>query len=237
MALDILAVIPVKGRSIGLPGKNLRFLGDRPIFTHTIDHALESKLVTRVVVSTDSEEIATMARECGAHVPFMRPKHLTEPEVMYPPVICHALEMLAMDEYMPDLVVALSPMHPFRRDNLIDNVIGSMLEEPELDSVITASVSFFNTWVEKGGELVCLTEDIPQGSRQFRQPIYHEIYGLVSVFKPEVVLAKRQFGDSVSLYPVDDKVNLIDIDTEFDFWLAERIHCIFNPGDDWRNFC
>ena len=228
---EILAVVPVKGKSIDMPGKNVRMLGGQPAFTHAIAHALSSELVTRVIVSTDSAEIADIARCYDAEVPFIRPSELCKPEVMYPPVIAHVLEMLRADKYIPDWVVPLSGMHPFRRDALIDRVVSVALRHPGLDSVITAEPSFCNSWIDTDNGFKCLTAHIPQGSRQFRQPIYREIYGLVSVFKPSVIIAEKQFGERVRLYPVEDKVSLIDIDTPYDFWLAERIFQIYNTPD------
>src|SRR5512135_1117225 len=107
---DILALIPARGGSKGIPRKNIRNFAGYPLIAWSIAAAKQSKLVTRVIVSTDDEEIASVARELGAEVPFLRPAELAQDKSLDLPVFEHALQWLKENEgYQPDVVVQLRP--------------------------------------------------------------------------------------------------------------------------------
>src|SRR3989344_8981895 len=93
-ATQILAVITARGGSKGIPGKNIKPLGGKPLIAYTIEAAKKSKLITDLVVSTDSEEIAEVARKHGGAVPFIRPKELAEDATPHAPVMKHAIEFM-----------------------------------------------------------------------------------------------------------------------------------------------
>jgi CMP-N,N'-diacetyllegionaminic acid synthase len=133
---EVLALIPARGGSKGIPRKNLIVVGGRPLITHSIDHACRSVHITRVIVSTDDAEIAAVARESGAEVPFMRPPEFAQEVSPDIDVFRHALAWLAEHEgYRPELVVHLRPTGPVRRVALIDDAITRALAHPEVDSL------------------------------------------------------------------------------------------------------
>jgi N-acylneuraminate cytidylyltransferase len=107
---EVLAIIPARGGSKGIPSKNIREFAGFPLIVYSIAAGRQAKTVTRVVVSTDSEEIAAVSRQYGAETPFMRPLEFAQDNTLYLPVFRHALNWLAQHEnYHPDVVVQLRP--------------------------------------------------------------------------------------------------------------------------------
>ena len=133
---EVLTIIPARGGSKGIPRKNIRDFAGFPLIAYSIAAARQSEAVTRVIVSTDDEEIATVAREWGAETPFLRPAELARDETLDLPVFEHALHWLAENEnYSPDLVIQLRPTSPVRPVGLIDRAVAELLAHPEADSV------------------------------------------------------------------------------------------------------
>jgi len=132
---DILALIPARGGSKGVPRKNIKPFCGKPLIAWTIEEAKKSAHITRIVVSTDDEEIAQVAKEYGADVPFMRPREIARDDTPDLPVFMHALRTLAQERYEPRLVVHLRATGPLRVASDIDRGIALMLAHPEADSV------------------------------------------------------------------------------------------------------
>jgi CMP-N-acetylneuraminic acid synthetase len=127
--LRVLAVVPARGGSKGIPRKNLQLLGGRPLVAHAVQAALDARLVSRVLCSTDDPEIAEVARQAGAEVPFLRPAELAQDTTEDWPVFVHALDWLqAHDGWAPDLVVNLRPTSPLRTPRHVDDAIHLLLE-------------------------------------------------------------------------------------------------------------
>ena len=132
----IIAIIPARAGSKSVPHKNIRMIGGKPMLAHSIDHALASGYINRVIVSTDSEEYAEIARTYGAEVPFIRPAEYATDTALDYDVFYHALTWLSEQEgYRPDLVVQLRPTYPVRKVQDIDNMIEELLRYPEADSI------------------------------------------------------------------------------------------------------
>lgn len=135
--MRILAVIPARGGSKGVLKKNLKPLGGRPLIDYTIDAARSAAGLTRCVVSTDSEEIAAVARRLGADVPFLRPPALATDEARSLPVLLHALDTLEAAEGAPfEAVMMLQPTTPFRQAADIAGAL-ALFEASGADSVIS----------------------------------------------------------------------------------------------------
>jgi redox-sensitive bicupin YhaK (pirin superfamily) len=134
--MEVLAIIPARGGSKGIPGKNIRDFAGHPLLTYSIAAGLQAELVTRVIVSTDSEAIAEVARRYGAETPFLRPAEFAQDNTLDLPVFQHALTWLAENEgYRPDIVVQLRPTSPVRPANLVDQAVRLLADHPEADSV------------------------------------------------------------------------------------------------------
>ena len=137
--LNILGVVTARGGSKGIPGKNLKLLGGKPLIAYTLESAAESAVFDRVILSTDDVEIAVAARERGCEVPFMRPAELARDETPHLPVMQHAVDWLFEHEgYRPDVVMILQPTSPLRRAEDIRRSI-QLLTETGADSVLTVS--------------------------------------------------------------------------------------------------
>lgn len=145
----ILAVIPARGGSKGLPGKNIRPLAGAPLITHSIRAAALTPAVTRCIVTTDSAEIASIAREHGGEAPFLRPAELAGDDTPMAPVVRHALEWCERDEGVPyAAVLLLDPTSPARVPQQIADAAGLLFGHPGLDGVISVSEPTFNpVWV------------------------------------------------------------------------------------------
>lgn len=132
----VLAIVPARGGSKSIPRKNIRNFAGWPLIAWSIAAAKQSKLVTRIIVSTDDREIATVARKFGAEVPFLRPAKLAQDQTPDPPVFIHVLKWLDKHEgYKPEIVVQLRPTSPIRPHGLVDKAIEILVAHPDADSV------------------------------------------------------------------------------------------------------
>ncbi len=134
--MNILGVIPARGGSKGIPGKNIKMIAGKPLIAWTIEAAKKSKLLTRVIVSTDDEKIAEVAKKYGAEVPFLRPAHLAEDLSTDVEFLIHALLWLKSNEgYEPEIVVRLPPTSPLRTEAHIDLGIQKLIDTKDADAV------------------------------------------------------------------------------------------------------
>jgi CMP-N,N'-diacetyllegionaminic acid synthase len=193
---EILALIPARGGSKGVPRKNVRLVAGKPLIAYSIEHALASRCVTRTIVSTDDAEIAEVARYHGADVPFIRPAQFAldlSPDI---DVFRHALEWLRDQEgYRCDLVVHLRPTAPVRRVALIDEAIETMIRDPHahsLRSVSRAEQTPYKMWRVVGGRLEPLLQIRgvvePQSLARQQLPDVYWQNGFVDIVRPHVVL-------------------------------------------------
>ena len=138
--MDILAIIPARGGSKGIKRKNLRQINGKSLVGLSVLHALKSKLITRVIVSSDDPEIIDEAVKYGAEAPFVRPAELAEDHVLDIPVFEHALKYLEEKEkYIPEIVVHLRPTAPYRKPEWIDEAIQLLINHPDADSLRSVS--------------------------------------------------------------------------------------------------
>jgi N-acylneuraminate cytidylyltransferase len=148
-ATRVLAVVPARGGSKGLPGKNVRPLAGLPLIGHSLRAAELIPSVTRCVVSTDSAEIARVAADLGGEVPFRRPAELAADTTPMAPVLRHALATVeAAEGRTYDVVVLLDPTSPAREPAEVESAIGLLADRPEWDGVVSVSTpSFHPVWV------------------------------------------------------------------------------------------
>src|SRR5512133_1061873 len=133
---EIFALIPARGGSKGIPRKNIRNFSGYPLIAWSIAAAKQSELVTRIIVSTDDEEIAAVAREWGAETPFLRPAELAQDKSTDLPLFEHALKLLEeIEGYHPQIVVQLRPTSPIRPKTMVDDAIRILLNHPDADCV------------------------------------------------------------------------------------------------------
>ncbi len=143
----VLAVITARGGSKGLPGKNIRMLGDKPLLAWTIAAAQQSRLLDRTILSTDNEEIADVGRRYGVDVPFIRSAELSTDTAMHPDVMAHAVRTVNATECEPfDIVVCLQPTVPYRTPEHIDTGIQRFLESGA-ESLIAVKKQEYPPWL------------------------------------------------------------------------------------------
>ena len=133
----VLAIIPARGGSKGLPGKNIKELCGKPLIAWSIEQALKSKYIDNVVVSTDTEEIAKIAKECGADVPFLRPAELAADDSPTSDAILHVLEQLNMKGESYDYVALLEPTSLLRKSNDIDDAISMIVKNTDANCLVS----------------------------------------------------------------------------------------------------
>ena len=222
----VLAVVPARGGSRGVPRKNLRLFCGRPLITHTLAVAQRTPLIDRCVVSTDDAEIAAVARAQGAEIPFLRPRNLAEDDTPDLPVFKHALVWLAEHEgYRPDVVVHLRPTSPLRRPEQIQDALELLLAHPEADSVRSVSSPSQNPykmWRVVDGEIRPLVPSEltePYNAPRQMLPAAYWQNGYVDVAWTRTILEKNSMTGSRILplimndaFPVDlDSVELFEI--------------------------
>lgn len=134
--LRVLGLVPARSGSKGVPGKNVRPLAGRTLLEYTARAARESGVLDRIILSTDSSEIAEAGRRAGLEVPFMRPASLAADDTPMVPVIQHALTEVSRQGWSPDVVVLLQPTSPLRRPDHVRDAV-SMLRDTSADSVVT----------------------------------------------------------------------------------------------------
>jgi len=216
---NILALIPARGGSKGIPRKNVRLIAGRPLIAYSIAHALQSQLIGRVIVSTDDEEIATAARAAGAEVPFLRPAEFAQDLSPDLDVFRHALQWLRENEqYTPELVVHLRPTGPVRRIELIDDAIGRMLAAPQADALRSVSVPTltpYKMWRLENGFLKPLVS-VPGVAEPHSMPrqMLPEVYwqnGYVDIVRARTILEKNSMtGDALLPFIVTDRIYELD---------------------------
>jgi CMP-N-acetylneuraminic acid synthetase len=218
--MSVVAIIPARGGSRGLPRKNILPLAGRPLLAHTIGHARAAKRVDRTIVSTDDAEIAEVARAWGAEVPFTRPAALATDAASTEAVLQHALAWLEHEARWPvDVVVLLEATSPFRAAGLVDEVI-ARLDDPDVDTALTAVRDHGYFWRREGERTVRL--DPGYEPRQTRAPRWRET-GSVYATRAAVVRGGERIGPRAALVEQDEIEALVDIHTAFDLWLAERL--------------
>ena len=224
----VLGIIPARGGSKSVPGKNLYPLGGRPLVEHTILSARAAKSLDRLIVSTDDERIAAVARAAGAEVPFMRPAEIARDETPDLPVFQHVLETLwRRERYRPDVVVHLRPTQPFRTAAEIEAVVALMIESGAdcVKSVRPVSEHPYKMY-RLAGE--CLTPYLdtperrrrgPDVPRQSLEPVYLSA-GVVDAMRREIIERGSTEGERVVPYVVDES-RYVNLDSVRDFVVAE----------------
>lgn len=223
--MEILGLIPARGGSKGVPYKNIKPLNSKPLIAYTIEHARKSKYLTRLMVSTDSEDIARAAMQYGAQVPFLRPKELAQDNTPGIDVVLHALEWLeAKEGYSPDAIVLLQPTSPFRTAEDIDNAIAIYIEQKPL-SLVSVCVADDNPyWMMRidDGILMPLMGHIDHTRRQ-DLPKAYKLNGAIYISSPAVLKERRTFFTEHTIPYIMPRERSLDIDDMLDFHIAEYL--------------
>lgn len=227
---EVLAIVPARGGSKSIPHKNAQSFLGHPLLAYSIAAGLQAKSVTRVIVSTDDEHIADLAKKYGAEVPFLRPAVLARDDTLDLPVFEHALNWLAKQEkYSPEIVVQLRPTSPLRPPDLIDRAIDIMRTHKKADSargVVPSGQNPHKMWkLSNEGSMQPLLKvkglDEPYNApRQQLPPIYWQT-GHVDAVRASTILKKHSMTGEVIWPLLIDPRYTVDIDTPNDWRRAE----------------
>jgi N-acylneuraminate cytidylyltransferase len=218
----VLALIPARGGSKGVPGKNIRALAGKPLLAWTVAAAQGSRYIDRIVLSSDDEAILEVGRCCGAETPFVRPAHLSGDQARGVDVVVHAIE--AVPGY--DYVVLLQPTSPLRAVEDIDGAIELMMQRtaPACVSVTRADKSpYWMYFVDQAGGMAPVLKREQRAVNRQELPDVYVLNGAVYVAEISWFLQHRSFlTEQTVAYPMP-QARSVDIDTERDFAVTEWI--------------
>lgn len=227
----ILAVIPARGNSKGIPRKNIRLLNGKPLISYAIKTALRSKAINKVIVSTEDEEIAEVAKLYGAEA-IRRPEELAGDATPLDPVICHAVKVIENKENIKyDLVITIQPTSPLLTFKTLNKAIETIIRG-DYDTLIPVKDKTALSWTKKDKKFIPIYKK--RVNRQYLDPIYQEI-GTPLICKREIIDSGSRIGEKVIIFEVP-KEEGIDIDNNQEWQVAEnllkRMRIIFRADAD-----
>ena len=219
--MSIITIIPARGGSKGLSGKNIKTLAGKPLIAHSIIHSKEAKLVDKVYVSTDDREIAEISRDYGAEI-INRPDELAGDIASSESALIHAVEQIEATEVTIDLVVFLQCTSPIRTEIDIDNAIRKVKTEGA-DSLLSVSPSHRFLWQEVDGVAKSINYDYRHRPRRQDMPSQYVENGSIYVFKPWVLKQlNNRLGGKIALLTMSEAASW-EIDSLLDFEIAESL--------------
>lgn len=214
----VVAIIPARGGSKGIPRKNIRLLNGKPLISYAIEVAKKSSLIDKVVVSTDDAEISNIARQYGAEV-LMRPDNISNDEVPLDPVIHYTVEKLEEDlEENYDIVVTIQPTSPLLSLVTLENVIQKIIKE-NYDTVLTGLDDRHLSWRLEEDKFIPNFKE--RKNRQYLPGEFRES-GAVFATKRKYITPTNRMGETITIYVVGSEES-IDIDSYTDWWVAEKL--------------
>lgn len=211
----ILGIIPARGGSKGIPGKNIRMLGGKPLIYYAARAARESGLVDRLILTTDSTQIAEVGKELGIEVPFIRPAHLAQDDTPMFPVIDHAVQFVENEGWQPDIILLLQPTAPLRKPEHLQAAVKILTEEKcdAVASVVEVPQHYAPDFVLKleEGRLKPFLDGAEKVTRRQDTRTAFSRDGTIYAFWRDVFIHKRSiYGDDCRplLIPRDMSCNL-----------------------------
>jgi YrbI family 3-deoxy-D-manno-octulosonate 8-phosphate phosphatase len=227
---EVLAIIPARGGSKSILRKNAQNFVGHPLLAYSIAAGLQAKSVSRVIVSTDDESIAEIARQYGAEAPFLRPAEFAQDETLDLPVFQHALNWLAEEEgYRPDVIVQLRPTSPLRPRDLVDRAVEKLLKHADADSVrgvVPAGQNPYKMWRFAGQEAMqplLKAKGIaePYNAPRQKLPLTYWQTGHIDAVRARTITKKSSMSGEVIWPVLIDPRYTVDIDTMNDWRRAE----------------
>ena len=217
--LKILVIIPARGGSKGIPRKNLRSLNAQPLISYSINTALKSKYNADVYVSSEDEEILSIAESLGAKI-HLRNSELANDKATLDPVIYNAYKEICLKEDKQyDLIVTMQATSPLLKVNTLDGAIEKIAKNPSIDTVISAINDTHLTWNENGNTGYSPNYEA-RVNRQYLPPVYKETGGFL-ITRSSVINSETRIGKNVQLSIITNQQEAIDIDGYQDWNLCE----------------
>lgn len=225
--MTVIGLITARGGSKSILGKNIKFLAGKPLIAWTIEIALQCKDISRVIVSTDDQEIAEVARQWGAEVPFIRPTELSQDDSSHISVVLHAIHWLEEKEgYRPNYIMLLQPTSPCRtvEDIQITIQLAKNHDAIAVMSVCEAANHPYKTYkiIENGTLEYFIPSNIEYKYRQSLPKVYEE-NGAIYLNKRSSLLQHQTFLPSGTIAYVMPQERSLDIDTPWDFYIADLV--------------
>ncbi len=226
--MKIAALIPARKGSQGIPGKNSKVLGDKPLIAYTIESALASKHISKVIISTDDPSITWIAKKYSVDVPFVRPAHLATDDAKTVDVVSHALEWCDNNGIHLDAICLLQPTAPFREDGFIDSCIETFLDSDadSLVSVLPVPHQFNAHWLfEPGADgllHIATGEEVIIPRRQ-DLPVNYYRDGSVYITRSQVIRQQRSLYGKKIIYQLSNPKYHVNLDTQEDWQKAEAM--------------
>jgi len=220
----ILALIPARSGSKRLPGKNIKPIWGKPLIAWTIEEAKKSKYIDRIIVSTDTEEIAEISEKYGAEIPFLRPKELAGDRVTGTKVVLHAIEWMEKHDKTYDILMLLQPTSPLRAALDMHNAIKLLFERRVGAIVSVCELEHHPSWgtntLSEGG---CMKDFVKPGTDKTRQEFdkFYRINGAIYLAHIDYIKKQKSFFGNETFAYIMPQEKSVDIDSEMDFKLAE----------------
>ncbi len=225
---NILAIIPARGGSKGIPGKNIKLLGGKPLLQYTVEAARESRLLSRVILSSEDSAIIEMAKSLELEVPFVRPEHLATDSSGSLEVVLHALQYFEEQGEHFDAICLLQPTTPFREKGSIDKAIQQFIDK-EMDSLVSVRAipdEFNPHWVfeaDNKGYLQIATGEKEIIKRRQELPKAYFRDGSLYLTKVDVLVHQNSlYGKSIG-FIVSESEHFVNLDTPEDWVKAEHL--------------
>ena len=221
-----ICIIAARGGSKGVPNKNIRLLGKKPLIAHTIESAIKSKLFSSVIVSTENKKITNIAKKYGATVPFYRPKKLATDNASMDDVLLDVIKKLKLLEYEFEVVVNRDCTAPFIQNSDIKESI-NLLDRKKCDAVVAGYNTHLNPYfnmMEKNasGYLEFSKKSKKRIESRQNAPIVYQLTGLQTFNVKQFLKYKRIYMPKILPFEVQPETGLM-IDTEFEFQIANQI--------------
>ena len=220
--MEILAIIPARGGSKGIPMKNIVKLNGKPLLQYSITSSLNSKLISRTIVSTDNQKIERMSRNLGAEV-IKRPKILATNKIQMEPAIFHVLKKLKKNEgYKPEIIIVLPVTSPLRTNKHIDDALKLFLNN-NYDSMFSGTISHHFFWKKR--KQYVLPQNYNPKKRPNRQEMKDQFIENGAIYITKYNAFKKshcRISGKIGLFEMTQKTS-IDIDTKFDLFEANKL--------------
>ena len=218
----IVCIIPARGGSKGLPGKNIKMFLGKPLIAHTIEQAKKSGLIDRIIVSTDDKKIADISKKYGAEIPFIRPKYLSQDKSSTIKVLLHAIEWIEKEGYSFDILVLLHATAPQRSIKDINNSI-KLIFNKNVSNVFSVTESHRNPYFNMVEVSQGRARLVKRGSFASRQqvPKVYDMNASIYVWWKDVFKNKGKIFLRNSRIYIMPKERSVDIDDELDFRIAK----------------
>jgi CMP-N,N'-diacetyllegionaminic acid synthase len=221
----ILAIIPARGGSKGIPKKNIRPVAGKPLLYYTCEAALHSGKLDRIILSTENQEIAEIGQNCGVEVPFMRPPELAEDNTPGILPILHTVKVLSDKyNYKPDYILELQPTSPLRTPEDINNAV-KIITEKKGDAVVAVSSAaehpYLMKTIDNTGRLSQFIKTDKAESRRQDLPCVYWLNGALCMARREVLLEHQTWYTKNTYAYVMPRERSLNIDTEWDLALAD----------------